>query len=189
MFVFLMPAYLKAAFSSLSGRYACALYDQLSAAEHAQVLEQLDLILGCLRRVRPFQKIFCNEYSSAKDIRSLIGHMGDIINFNDKLRNLLLILQQNKRLKFLPTIIQLYRKIYENHYKISNVSITLSHPPTDAVKEKIINKLKKIFEGDVQGTYKVDPTILGGMVVQDDQYVIDLSIASQLHTIRRSLKN
>lgn len=184
-----MPsAHLIARFSSLSGRYAKALYGQIKDSERLQVLEQLVLVLECLHQVKPLKKILYNEYAGVEDVKNIINRLCDVINLNGKVRNLLFLLQSNRRFKFLPDIIKIYRKIYESSHEASSVLVTFSHEPEETLKEKIISKLKKVFGNNIQTTYLIDPTIFGGMIVQNDQYIVDLSVASQLQSMRRSLK-
>jgi F-type H+-transporting ATPase subunit b len=63
-------------------------------------------------------------------------------------------------------------------------ALPLTQEEKDTVKEDILAKLG----AQATVTFRVDPTILGGLIVRVGDKVLDASIAGQLDSLRQSLR-
>lgn len=69
----------------------------------------------------------------------------------------------------------------------ASAEITSAVPLTDAEKETIRQDILS-KTGSQTVTFRTDPTILGGLVIKVGDKVVDGSVASQLETLRQSLR-
>lgn len=60
-------------------------------------------------------------------------------------------------------------------------------PLTDDERARLENQLRSRFGSDLQIGYRVDPAIIGGMIVRVGDRYIDGSVASRLGQLRESL--
>jgi F-type H+-transporting ATPase subunit delta len=100
------------------------------------------------------------------------------------------LMTSKTRESVLPEIITSFINQYKEHKGIKTVKLTTAVPVSDAVKAEIIAQVKKSggFENlELQET--VDPTIIGGFVLQADDQLIDASIAYDLKNISRQFEN
>ena len=65
--------------------------------------------------------------------------------------------------------------------------VTLSHEPDEAMRRSIADGLRLALRKDVIPTYRVDPEILGGVVVRVGDRVFDGSVRRRVTKLRRQL--
>jgi len=68
-----------------------------------------------------------------------------------------------------------------------SAEVTTALPLLDNEQEMIKNDLTQTFKGDVEVKFRVDPSILGGLVVRVGDRVVDGSVAGQIQSLRQSL--
>ncbi len=97
------------------------------------------------------------------------------------------LLAENKRLEALTQISELFDALYRQHQQVLPVEVTtaIAFDKTDA--DKLIAALHKRFAQQLEVTYHVDATILGGVIVRAGDVVIDGSFASQLTRLTNTL--
>lgn len=90
-------------------------------------------------------------------------------------------------------IIEAYADKYREHKGIKVVELTTAVEATDAVRAAVAEQLKgnKMLVGKtIQLKEKVDPSIIGGLIVQVDDKLFDASIKHDLQYIKRQfIKN
>jgi F-type H+-transporting ATPase subunit delta len=67
------------------------------------------------------------------------------------------------------------------------VQATVAQELTAAAKDALVENLKKVFKKDVRLTTKVDPSILGGLIVRVGDTVLDGSVDGQLAALRKTV--
>ncbi len=99
----------------------------------------------------------------------------------------LLLLIDKERFEFLPEISNEFRQLAEKELDILVVHLITAVPADAKVKEKLQSKLENTYRKKVEFKEKVDPTILGGMIVIMNNQMIDYSIRSRLNQLNQSL--
>ena len=90
----------------------------------------------------------------------------------------------------LPEIITSFINQYKERKGIKTVKLTTAVPVSDAVKAEIINQVKKSGGFDnLELVETVDPSIIGGFVLQADDKLVDASISYDLKNISRQFEN
>jgi F-type H+-transporting ATPase subunit delta len=67
------------------------------------------------------------------------------------------------------------------------VQATVAKELDAEAKAKLIDSLKKVFNKDIRLTTKVDPNILGGLIVRVGDTVLDGSVDGQLAALRKTV--
>jgi len=102
--------------------------------------------------------------------------------------NFLFVLLDRRRINIFPAIIKKYLKLrYDKLNKVTFeiTSVVLLNPEQNA---KLIKELKSLFNADdIELTTKIDPTILGGLLIQNESQFIDLTIKGELRNLLNSL--
>jgi F-type H+-transporting ATPase subunit delta len=99
------------------------------------------------------------------------------------------VLVRNKRENFLKMICLNFAEFYARSKNIKRVLITSAVETTDDVRQKVKALAKDVSEGsNVELSVKVDPEIIGGLIVQVDDKVYDASVKTQLAKIKENLK-
>ena len=68
-----------------------------------------------------------------------------------------------------------------------DATVTSAVPLTDAEREVLEQRLRSRFGDDLPITYRVDPAILGGLVVRVGDRYIDVSVATRLGQLRQAM--
>ena len=176
--------------SGVSGRYASALFalaqDDRQIDAVAQSLEKLDaLISGSpdLERLVRSPVFSANDQVKALDaILAKEGISGIAANF-------VRLVTVKRRLFFLRQMIADYRKLYDASRGVTRAEVTSASALSDSNLVALKDQLKAASGGrDVQLDVKVDPSIIGGLIVKLGSRMVDGSLRTKLNAIRLAMK-
>jgi F-type H+-transporting ATPase subunit delta len=102
-------------------------------------------------------------------------------------RGLIGVLGQNNRLDLLRNVSAAYRQLLDQRAGRVWVKVTAAVPLSDAQKGALTASLKDILNREPMLDVRVDPDLLGGLVVQVGDTVIDTSVRFRLQAIRTLL--
>jgi F-type H+-transporting ATPase subunit delta len=175
--------------ASLSGRYATALFD---LAREAKAIDSVALSLAIVKAVLAqsddFKALTTNPLltrdDAAKGAAAVAGHL----KLDPLTANFLGVLAQNRRLGQLGAVISAFNALAAAHRGETTAEVTSAHPLDAAQLEALKNKLKARVGRDVAVDLKVDPAILGGLIVKIGSRMIDSSIRTRLNTLAVAMK-
>jgi len=99
----------------------------------------------------------------------------------------LAILARRDRLDLVPEIAQVYRRLLNEHRGIAVAQVTTAVPISEQQKMQIATRLGQRLGKRMEIETRVDPSILGGVVAQVGDNVIDGSVRGRLERLRRAL--
>jgi len=109
--------------------------------------------------------------------------------FNKLTTDFFSLLVKNKREGFLKIICLNYLGFYAKNKNIRRVIITSAVKNPVEVSEKIKQLVKtQDNRSTVELTEKLDPALIGGLIIQIDDKVYDASIKTQLAKVKEKLK-
>ncbi|XP_018369194.1 PREDICTED: ATP synthase subunit O, mitochondrial [Trachymyrmex cornetzi] len=167
----------------LEGRYATALFSAATKQKALDAVEK-DLISfqGLLKKDTTLIDFIKNPSIKRKDKVEAFKAIGSKSGMNPATENLLTLLAENGRLAKLNVIINLYKVLMAaNRGEVVCEVITAS--PLDAdIKTKLESTLKRLLKKGQTAllTTKVDPSIIGGMIISVGDKYVDMSIASKI---------
>lgn len=98
--------------------------------------------------------------------------------------NFLLLLIDRRRINILSAIVEKYLELRNNECNEVKFEITSIVPLNQEQEKNLTNALKDLSgANEVKLTIKQDPTILGGLLIQNGSQFIDLSINGELRNI------
>lgn len=98
--------------------------------------------------------------------------------------NLIKILCEKRRIHIFRDCVKEYDKLYYEKLGIKRVTAITATKLSDELREKLVSKLEKEYDGKIELTEKVDPSILGGIVLRTDNSQTDASVRSKLEQLR-----
>jgi F-type H+-transporting ATPase subunit delta len=98
-----------------------------------------------------------------------------------------MVLVDKRRQSLLPEIAQAYRDLVDQRMGRARVDIAISHAPDAALQAEIQRALEAQLGRAVIPTYRVDPELLGGMVLRLGDEILDGSVRSRASALRRRL--
>ncbi|XP_057529556.1 ATP synthase subunit O, mitochondrial-like [Amaranthus tricolor] len=173
------------------GNYASALY---LAATKANAFEKVEAELFDLveaTKKSPTFSQFTRDPTVPADVRKkAIEDICAQAKFSDVTRNLLLIMAENGRLRYLDGITKKFSELTMAHRGEMKATVTTVIPLPPAEEKELKEALQEILgEGmTVKLEQKIDPSILGGLVVEFGQKVFDMSIKTRAKQMERFLR-
>jgi F-type H+-transporting ATPase subunit delta len=113
--------------------------------------------------------------------KALPGHASDLM------RGLFATLARNSRLDLVRGIAATYRNLLDVREGRVRVKVTTAAELSDAQRGTLSTTLSNMLKKTPVLDVRVEPDILGGMVVQVGDRVIDTSVRTRLHTLRTLL--
>jgi F-type H+-transporting ATPase subunit delta len=108
---------------------------------------------------------------------------------NDLLVDSLLVVNRKERMILLPSIAEAYRQELRDLKGRVDVRVKTPVPLSEALREQLRQAASHFTGRQADLVEKIDPSLLGGMVVQIGDEKIDASVASQLKSLSEALLN
>ena len=175
--------------ASLAGRYATALFELARDSKAIDsVGKSLDGLKAALAQSSDFAALTTNPLLSRGAATKGVAAVAKAMKLDALTTKFLGVLAQNRRLAKLGAIIAAYQILSANHRGETTAEVTSAHAldtaQVDALKEQLRTKVGR----DVAVDLKVDPAILGGLVVKIGSQMIDSSIRTRLNTLANAMK-
>jgi F-type H+-transporting ATPase subunit delta len=97
------------------------------------------------------------------------------------------VLAENGRLRELPEIAALFEQMKRDAENVLNVRVRSAVAMDDAEVARLVKALKRRFGRDIELERTVDPTMLGGAVIDAGESVIDGSLRGRLAKLEAAL--
>ncbi|XP_045771626.1 ATP synthase subunit O, mitochondrial-like [Maniola jurtina] len=174
----------------VEGRYVSALY---SAAHQMNQLDEVEKHLRSLQKELTKPKIVDfleTSMVSSADKAKLFKQVGEESGMPPAAVNFLAVVAENGRLKLLKRIIQTFLTVMIAHRNEALCEVITAKPLDDISRQALMKALKTFVQKgkNIQLTEKVDPSIIGGLIVGVEDKHIDLSIARRIQMYTDILK-
>jgi F-type H+-transporting ATPase subunit delta len=98
------------------------------------------------------------------------------------------VVSANRRLFAAQDMIKGFRKLVTEHRGETSAEVTLAERPSEPHLDAIKGALKSVTKKDVQIDVKVDPSIIGGLIVKLGSRMVDSSLRTKLNSIKQAMK-
>jgi F-type H+-transporting ATPase subunit delta len=175
--------------AGVAGRYASALFElaQESRAVDA-VSADLDRFDAMLRESPDLMRLVRSPVFGAEEQSKAIGAILDRAELSGIAGNFIRLVAANRRLFALPDMIRAYREFVAKARGIVRAQVTVAEPPSERVMADIRSALRDVAKADVDVEVKVDPALIGGLIVQMGSRMLDASLRTKLNSIRIAMK-
>ena len=106
-------------------------------------------------------------------------------NTNAITGNLVNTLIANKRIALLEDVASKYNQLYDTLIGTEIAKVTTAVPLTDALKVKVLAKVKELTGKEVEVVNIIDESILGGFILRVGDIQYNASIANKLNKLKR----
>ncbi len=172
--------------STLARPYAKAVYLLADEAGSLDAWSSMLKELAALVRQPVVEQLLSSpDYTMGEKAQTLIDVAGDALD--ERGRNLLQLLAENRRLEVLPEISAQFEAFKAQRDKAVDVELFVTHELNDAQRDKLVQALSKRLNRDVNVTVTIDKSLLGGVLVRAGDTVIDGSIRGRLNKLAEAL--
>ncbi|XP_011203003.1 ATP synthase subunit O, mitochondrial [Bactrocera dorsalis] len=167
----------------LEGRYATSLYSAASKLKQLdQVEKDLNALQVALKSNASLRMAVTNPIINKKLMSNTLKETADKLKMAPATANLLGLLADNGRLKNLDTVINAYKTIMAAHRGEVVCEVVTAKPLDSSQSKQLESALRSFLKGNQQLkiTSRVDPSIIGGLIVSIGDKYVDMSIASKV---------
>ena len=176
--------------SGMAGRYATALFelarDEKVVDAVKNELDQFDALVNdsadLNRLVR--SPVFGSD-EQLKALSAILARAG----ITGLTANFLRVITANRRLFAVRDMIRAYRALVARHKGEVTAQITVAEKLSDKNLDALKSALKSVTGGkDIDLDVKIDPAIIGGLIVKVGSRMVDSSLRTKLNSIKFAMK-
>jgi F-type H+-transporting ATPase subunit delta len=175
--------------ASLAGRYASALFE-LARDERQidSVGRSLDALAQAIVDSREFSQLISSPLIGRDEARKAFDAVADTLGLDPLTRNFLGVLARNGRKNQLQPMIRAFRRLASEHRGETTAEVVTAHALKDDQIAALRQQLRSRAGRDVAIETRVDPDLLGGIVIKMGSQMIDASIRTKLNRLAEAMK-
>ncbi|XP_026498633.1 ATP synthase subunit O, mitochondrial [Vanessa tameamea] len=167
----------------LEGRYASALYSAASKKKTLDTVEkELKQFQEAIKADAKLKEFLMNPTIKRSLKVEAFKNLSSKTSMSPTTGNLMGLMAENGRLKNLDGVINAFKIMMSAHRGEVNCEVITAKPLDQTQKQNLESALKKFVKSNesILLTTKVDPSLIGGMVVSIADKYVDMSIASKV---------
>ena len=175
--------------TGLAGRYATALF-QLAESDATldKVADDLNSLGNMIEDSDDLRRLIRSPALSRDAQGNAMAAVAERAGLCDLVRRFVGVLAYNRRLFAVPDMIAAYLALWAAHRGEETAEVISASQLSDKQVSGLAASLKKAMGVDVAVNARVDPGLLGGLVVQVGSRMVDSSLATKLQSMRLAMK-
>lgn len=175
--------------SGVSGRYATALFELARDEKSVDAVKaDLDRFAAMLADSAELRRLVRSPVFSADVQLKALAAVLDKAGITGIAANFLKVLTTNRRLFAVDDVIRAFRALVAKFKGEATADVTVAEQLNDKNLDALKSALKTVTGKDVALNVKVDPSIIGGLVVKLGSRMIDSSLRTKLNSIKHAMK-
>ena len=175
--------------TGLGARYATALYDLADEQKHLdEVAADLRTLRALIDESADLRRLIRSPVVSRADQGKAIAALAERAGLQPLVRNILGLLAKNRRLFVLPEVINAYLAELASRRGEVTAEVVSAQALTDAQRQSLDERLRRSVGGKVAIELRVDPSLLGGLIVKLGSRMVDASLSSKLQRLQLAMK-
>jgi len=175
--------------SGAAGRYASALFDLARDSNAIETVEgELATLQSAISASAELRSFLNSPVYGRDEQLSAIGALASKAGFGALVSNFLKLVAQNRRLAALEDMIRAFRALAADHRgEISAEAATAAAMSDDQIKALRL-EIERMVGKAVNLETRVDPDLLGGLVVKIGSKMVDASLKTKLNRLKTVMK-
>lgn len=170
----------------LSKRYAKAIFDNVLEQNAVdQVKADLDIIASVFTENVELRQVIANPFVSNERKMAIFNGLFEK-HVSEMTMNFLKVIVDKKREDQIQYIAEQYAELYLNHNNIVIVKVTSAVPLDEPTLQRIAEKMKDKTTKKIQVENVINKKIIGGFIINMDDYQYDASVLNVVHRLRQS---
>jgi F-type H+-transporting ATPase subunit delta len=175
--------------SGVAERYATALFElALDAGQLDPVASDLDRFEKLLQSSPDLVRLVRSPVFTPDDQLKAVSAVLDKAGIGGLVANFIKLTARNRRLFAVPDMIRGYRALLAAHRGEASADVTTAEPLSASQLAGLKAALAEKTGKDVRVNAKVDPSLIGGLVVKVGSRMIDTSLKTKLNALKIALK-
>ena len=175
--------------SGVSGRYATALFELARDEKSVDAVKaDLDRFEAMLADSADLKRLVRSPVFSAGEQSKALTAILDKAGISGTSAKFLKVLTANRRLFAVTDVIRAFRALVANFRGEATAVVTVAEQLNDRNLDALKAALKSVSGKDVALNVKIDPSIIGGLVVKLGSRMVDSSLRTKLNSIKHAMK-
>jgi F-type H+-transporting ATPase subunit delta len=175
--------------TGLAGRYATALFELADQEKSLdQVAQDLRQLAGMIRESKDLQRALRSPVISRQSQGKAMAALLDKAGASTLTKRFVGVVAENRRLFTLPDIIDSYLALLAGRRGEISAEVTSAQPLNDGQLGALKAALKKAMGAEIAVNAKVDPGLLGGLIVRLGSRMVDSSLRTKLQRLRLAMR-
>jgi len=175
--------------SGVAGRYATALFElALEGNALDQVAADLTRFNQALDAFDDLARLVKSPVFTAEEQGRALAAILEQLKIEGLTRNFLLLVARNRRLFATPDMIRAFRAMLARYRGETSAMVTAAAKLTEAQATALKQALRAALGKEVMLEEKVDPSLLGGLVVKVGSRMVDTSLRTKLNSLKVAMK-
>ena len=176
--------------SGIAGRYASALFD---LAEEAKATDKVGADLASFAELlagsADLQRLVKNPVFTAGEQTAAVSAVLAKAKIGGLAGNFLKLVASKRRLFAVEGMIRAFHALVDRKNGVVSAEVTVPSALNDKNRAAVLEALKGVTGGkSVSLTEKVDPSIIGGLIVKVGSKMVDASLKTKLNSIKLAMK-
>jgi F-type H+-transporting ATPase subunit delta len=173
----------------MAGRYATALFALASEANSIDAVKtDLERFDGLVAESADLARLVRSPVFSAEQQGQALGTVLQRAGIGGLAANFLKLVTANRRLFAVRDMIKAFRELVAQHKGGATAEVTVAEKLKDEHVEALRAALKAVSGKDVDLDIKIDPALIGGLVVKLGSRMVDTSLRTKLNAIKHAMK-
>jgi len=173
----------------MPGRYATALFE---LAEADKALDQVNADLGRLLEMmddsEDLARLVRSPVFTAEEQGRAVAAVLAKSEIGGLTENFIKLVAKNRRLFAVRAMIGAYRALLAQHRGEVTAEVTSAEKLSEGQLDALTSSLKSSIGRDVQVETRIDPGLLGGLVVKVGSRMVDSSLRTKLQSLKIAMK-
>ena len=176
--------------SGMAGRYAGALFElALESRAVDAVKADLETFDALVTGSGDLDRLVRSPVFSADEQLKALSAILERAGIEGLVANFLRVITANRRLFAVRAMIRGYRALVASHKGEVTAQVTVAEKLSDNNLDALKSALKSVTGGkDIDFDVKVDPAIIGGLIVKVGSRMVDSSLRTKLNSIKLAMK-
>jgi F-type H+-transporting ATPase subunit delta len=176
--------------TGMAGRYAGALFElALEGKAIDQVKGDLDAFDKLVNENSDLKRLVRSPVFGADEQLRALSAILDKAGIKGLTANFLRVITTNRRLFAVHDMIRAFRALVARHRGEVTAQVTVAEKLSDKNYDALKDALKSVTGGkDIDFDVKVDPAIIGGLIVKVGSRMVDSSLRTKLNSIKIAMK-
>jgi F-type H+-transporting ATPase subunit delta len=174
--------------SGIAGRYASALFELATEAKALdKVSDALDRFQALLDGSADLDRLVRSPVFSAEEQVAALGAVLYKAKIDGLAANFLKLVAAKRRLFAVRGMIATYKALVAEKKGIVSAEVTVAAPLSDKNRAAVLEALEKQAGKKIALTERVDPAIIGGLVVKIGSRMVDASLKTKLNAMKLAM--
>jgi F-type H+-transporting ATPase subunit delta len=175
--------------ASMAGRYAAALFELAKEEKQLPKVEgELKGFQALLDQSDDLRRLVRSPVISAEDQARALSAILEKAGISGLTANFLRLIARNRRLFAAADMLKAFRLLLARERGEVSADVASAHPLTADQMSALKDALRISVGKDVQINTRVDPNLLGGLVVKVGSKMIDSSLRTKLNNLKVAMK-